>query len=453
MIYYYFVLDRGGLVRRFALDRPQVLGRSEHVDIHLRDLRVSRLHAKIVMVDGQPRIEDVGSSNFTLVNGQRIAGPTLLEAGDVVQVGPYQLLVEVQRAWMLDEPGWARARMELSRLMRRAKARPILVSALALLIAAGIAFRTYRKKPRTTASITFLVSEGEGRTGGRAYAQLRQYVFDAIFTRANAMKVIEKFKLFRSKMSLDKNWAIDSMRDHIDIGVFRNQFIDANDEDATGRSARVYISYDGVTPRESVLVVRELGRLLQAHEHKIQSRSAAIQLRILQAAVKEIGRQIDLVQVKINRARVTANNKKASAQARGAARMDIKGLDSRLGILRTQFDRQITALTQARLMAQREKNSLGLTFEIVDWGKAQQPPELTKEIKAAVVGVLMFLILLPIVGIGIGALDDKLYSGEDVERLGIPALGHVRRFEGDTVGSFRDRMQRDQKQGFLDPPE
>jgi pSer/pThr/pTyr-binding forkhead associated (FHA) protein len=52
------------------------------------DPELSRAHAKVTRnPQGQFVIEDLGSTNGTAVNGQRISGPTVLKPGDTVQLG------------------------------------------------------------------------------------------------------------------------------------------------------------------------------------------------------------------------------------------------------------------------------------------------------------------------------------------------------------------------------
>jgi sigma-B regulation protein RsbU (phosphoserine phosphatase) len=78
--------------QRFALLGDSLLiGRQEDAAIVLESLAVSRHHARIVWRDGEYLVEDVGSSNGTFVNGQRISGPTPLNEGDELQIGPYVL--------------------------------------------------------------------------------------------------------------------------------------------------------------------------------------------------------------------------------------------------------------------------------------------------------------------------------------------------------------------------
>jgi DNA-binding CsgD family transcriptional regulator len=57
------------------------------VDIQLDDDSVSRRHAQLRIVDGDPTIEDLESRNGTRVNGQKIAAPATLSVGDRVCLG------------------------------------------------------------------------------------------------------------------------------------------------------------------------------------------------------------------------------------------------------------------------------------------------------------------------------------------------------------------------------
>ncbi len=68
---------------------PLVLGRAEPGDGSLGcDAQLSRRHASAMLLGpGGILLEDLGSTNGTLVNGSRIAGPTVLKLGDSVQVG------------------------------------------------------------------------------------------------------------------------------------------------------------------------------------------------------------------------------------------------------------------------------------------------------------------------------------------------------------------------------
>ena len=51
------------------------------------DSFISQRHARIYILDGQPMVEDLGSTNGSFHNGNRLNGSRLLQPGDRVQVG------------------------------------------------------------------------------------------------------------------------------------------------------------------------------------------------------------------------------------------------------------------------------------------------------------------------------------------------------------------------------
>jgi len=68
-------------------DGQTELGRGESAAIRVRDRHVSRRHARITVREGGLFIEDLGTANGVLVNGQRVTRPRLLMDGDLVEVG------------------------------------------------------------------------------------------------------------------------------------------------------------------------------------------------------------------------------------------------------------------------------------------------------------------------------------------------------------------------------
>src|ERR671938_972171 len=63
------------------------IGREAGVDLVLTDGKASRRHAALrTLPDGRATLYDLGSSNGTFVNGQRIQS-TLLQGGEQIQIG------------------------------------------------------------------------------------------------------------------------------------------------------------------------------------------------------------------------------------------------------------------------------------------------------------------------------------------------------------------------------
>lgn len=65
------------------------LGRDPECDHPLDYPMVSWRHARLSREDGQVTVEDLGSTNGTFVNGQRITGAVVIEPGDVIGLGSY----------------------------------------------------------------------------------------------------------------------------------------------------------------------------------------------------------------------------------------------------------------------------------------------------------------------------------------------------------------------------
>jgi len=68
------------------MDREIIVGRSSDLDMVLVEDMVSRRHAKISSTDAEVYIQDMGSTNGTFVNGERITSQHLAD-GDRVNVG------------------------------------------------------------------------------------------------------------------------------------------------------------------------------------------------------------------------------------------------------------------------------------------------------------------------------------------------------------------------------
>jgi pSer/pThr/pTyr-binding forkhead associated (FHA) protein len=79
--------------REFNLCRfATSLGRSVSNDVVLTDKSVSRQHAVIYCLKGKFYIEDIGSTNGTMVNNGALSSRIELNSGDVIRLGITRLL-------------------------------------------------------------------------------------------------------------------------------------------------------------------------------------------------------------------------------------------------------------------------------------------------------------------------------------------------------------------------
>ncbi len=75
--------------KAFPISKSEIIiGRDATCDIVINDAEISRRHAKMTMeATGGYVLEDLGSTNGTFVDGQRLMGPHSLQPGDLVLFG------------------------------------------------------------------------------------------------------------------------------------------------------------------------------------------------------------------------------------------------------------------------------------------------------------------------------------------------------------------------------
>lgn len=89
---YLIVLAGADVGKMFKLaDGETTLGRSHRADVRIDDDSISRFHAKLTLTGQEVQIEDLGSSNGTLVNGEKV-GRNALTDGDKIRLGETTIL-------------------------------------------------------------------------------------------------------------------------------------------------------------------------------------------------------------------------------------------------------------------------------------------------------------------------------------------------------------------------
>src|SRR5512146_320830 len=80
--------------KTYPLDKNELfIGRDLSNDIVINDPEISRRHSRLFTQGNTFVIEDLGSTNGTFVNGQRLVGPNVLRPGDVITFGERMSLV------------------------------------------------------------------------------------------------------------------------------------------------------------------------------------------------------------------------------------------------------------------------------------------------------------------------------------------------------------------------
>jgi FHA domain len=89
-------LRGGGLSEgeRFDLISGLSIGRSQEADLRIEDRYASGLHARIFSRDGRSYVEDMSSTNGTLLNDSALHGEAELIDGDVIRIGDTEFRFE-----------------------------------------------------------------------------------------------------------------------------------------------------------------------------------------------------------------------------------------------------------------------------------------------------------------------------------------------------------------------
>jgi hypothetical protein len=85
----------GGKARTVRLKDAVEIGRRDGCAVRLSDTYVSQVHARLYARNGAWYVEDLGSTNGTLLNDRRVEAPVEVHAGDVLKIG--KTVLELRR--------------------------------------------------------------------------------------------------------------------------------------------------------------------------------------------------------------------------------------------------------------------------------------------------------------------------------------------------------------------
>jgi pSer/pThr/pTyr-binding forkhead associated (FHA) protein len=73
--------------RTYPLADELTVGRAAGCQVTIDDTYASQIHARVFVRDGQMFVEDLGSTNGTFLNRQKVQSPKVMRRGDRLQVG------------------------------------------------------------------------------------------------------------------------------------------------------------------------------------------------------------------------------------------------------------------------------------------------------------------------------------------------------------------------------
>jgi hypothetical protein len=331
--------------------------------------------------------------------------------------------------------------VELQRIRRRFIVRPLPVIVLALVLTGALVYKLVTRKQQFSAEVVLALREGSIGTQervGMPLGELKQFVASVLLPDKKLEELIDRRNLHRLRRRLGMPWAISELRQQIEIETWRNSYVYYDPENPTrDPSARIGITVVEDDPDDAFLLAHDIATIV------VQS----VRERRLEFA-ERIAASVESERVAVSKrlADLEQDRTQAMVLFSKARRANKEGVAQAINLRLTQIDNQQrdAEKTMSELMSTQDAIAdriaaagLDLVIEIVGEKRPNRPPSRG----------LMISILLVIVGIGsllgsallIGAFDSRVHDVEDVERLGLPVLGHVPGFPGDRVGSLEAR--------------
>ena len=344
-----------------------------------------------------------------------------------------------QDPWMRGEPGFLELRIELMRMYRRARRRPIMTIFVALLAAAAVCAYRARKEPSVAASVTFRVSEvekaGTQVTTPRPTKELKEYVSSVAFRSSNLIDLMNKHKINQHLIEDDPMVAVERFRDDIGVDVYRNYFVE---EWQSNKSARLVVTYYAGSIEEATKLATDLGNLVVEEETRRRANTANAAAGDSRELVEFSRNEVAKREAEI--VRLEAEIPQASGPDAALMRIQLEAVKRSLEPATDRFMKAQVRQANLELALVLELNNLGVRFDKVD-DSIEIVTRKSTSASLGVLGAIVFVLTLPIAVMLVGAFDSRVYDLDDVNRLGLRGLGHIPPFRGDSVGSLEARAR------------
>ena len=330
--------------------------------------------------------------------------------------------------------------LELQRIKRRTRVRPIPVILMAALITSAIVYRVATKKVLHEAEVVLSLQQGALSTKQTSIPvdQLREYVTGVLIPDGKLVELIERRNLYRLRKKLGNDFAVEQLREQLEVRIWKNSFLyyDEEDED-TLKSARIGITITDADPDLAFGLARDIAGIVIATAAQQRqdladkaSHNIAQGRREFSKRLDELTKLVSLKQAALISAR--ALDKKSLAEG---IKLELAGLDHDVKSIEAKLDQ--FASSNEGLADRIAAAGLDMSLTIVE----EQHPEVTQHSSFILIMLAVVIGTFGLLGsaLVLGAFDARVHDADDVARLGLPVLGHVPGFPGDTVGSLSAR--------------
>jgi len=311
---------------------------------------------------------------------------------------------------------------------------------LGLLITFAIVYKVATKKVLHEAEVVLSLQQGALSTKQTSIPvdQLREYVLGVLIPDGKLVEVIEKRNLYRLRKKLGNDFAVEQLREQLEVKIWKNSFLyyDEEDED-TLKSARIGITITDADPDLAFGLARDIAGIVIATAHEQRQKLADEASRNIAQGRTALAKRLDELTklVSLKQTAITTAKELGKTGLVEALKLDVAGLDHDIKQVEAKLDQFATS--NEGLANKIAAAGLDMSISIVE---EQHPlvPEHSSFV-LIMVGVVVGTFGLLGSALVLGAFDSRVHDADDVTRLNLPFLGHVPGFPGDTVGSLAAR--------------
>lgn len=232
--------------------------------------------------------------------------------------------------------------------------------------------------------------------------QLAEYVRQAVFTSEPLFALMRRHGLYTSLMRRNERGALEAFKEDIDVEVYQNYFVEDRARGKGPRSARLSVTFHARDPNLALAVTRDLGALIERHEHAARSEQA-----LAAASRAERARDAWVTAWQRRSADIVLKQHQLTQVAAFDPRRQVEliGLVGSLGALQREVEVAERRAAALKLSADWERRGSALNFELVDGGAL--PGRVARLLGAAWAGVATLLCGLPLIAMAVGAFSPE----------------------------------------------
>ena len=255
---------------------------------------------------------------------------------------------------------------------------------------------------------------------------------------AKLLELIERRNLYPSRKRLGDRYAIDGLREQLEIQIWKNTFV-YYDEDAENaeHSAHIGLTVTDTDGDRAFEIARDLASIViestQAERQQVAKKMSAD----MDAARKTLVERVDRLDREISEKQLAMISARKTAKRDLAETLDLEL--TQLEYERNAGTKTMSDITSSNdLIAERISSAgLDITVAVVEEHRPDRSEH--NDFVIALIAVMVALGSLLGAALVLGVFDSRVHDLDDIERLGLPVLGHLPGFPGDHVGSLATR--------------